>query len=379
VSQPASRFRGDIEGLRGVAVLLVVFGHVTGWPRGGFIGVDVFFVLSGFLITGILLGCRERLEASETGRRFYVGRFYARRFLRIFPVYYALLVALFIVDFERVRELAPWLFTYTTNLKIAFDGEWIGNIGHLWTLAVEEQFYLLWPWLILFLPRRWLVPALLAIIASGPISRAILSAIDLDGVRVGLFPRGTFTFAAWDSLGIGALTAVLARSSSASSDLLARLRRRLPAIVGLALVGLAIDYYVLPIVAWSVIGDVPMAAIFAWLVLAADRGFGGLGGRVLGWWPLVAVGTISYGVYLFHPFVTVLLERVGRRVGLDLAPPGFVPFLATLAVTILVAAISWRLFEKPINDLKRLVPYDRSDRDRPERRPVTEDAGTTAG
>jgi peptidoglycan/LPS O-acetylase OafA/YrhL len=153
-----SRFRGDIEGLRGVAVLLVVFGHLTGWPRGGFIGVDVFFVISGFLITGLLVSERER-----TGRISIRG-FYARRARRLLP---AGILVLALTDLAAAVLLLPsrahetfvdsvWAFGFLANVHFAQLGTDYFSltrapsaVQHYWSLSVEEQFYLVWPCLIL--------------------------------------------------------------------------------------------------------------------------------------------------------------------------------------------------------------------------------------
>ena len=114
----------------------------------GGLGVGLFFVLSGFLITGILLQGRPDGSASGNRPRF-MKQFYVRRFLRIFPIYYLVLIGITILGSER-SEVMPWLFTYTTNIYI-WDHLTFLRFSHFWTLAVEEQFYLFWPLLLLFL------------------------------------------------------------------------------------------------------------------------------------------------------------------------------------------------------------------------------------
>src|SRR4029453_1573433 len=111
----------------------------------GHVGVRLFFVLSGFLITGILLRCRRRAEEQEHRRSVLTRRFYARRFPRIYPLSYAVLAVNIFVGIEPTRLLWPWLVSYTTNIYISVHHQWIGPAGIFWTLAVEEQFYLLWP------------------------------------------------------------------------------------------------------------------------------------------------------------------------------------------------------------------------------------------
>src|SRR5262245_37077801 len=152
----------------------------------GATGVDLFFVLSGFLITGILLACRRPLEDGLQSVGFTARRFYARRFLRIFPLYYAVL-ALASVALTLEPAILASLWTYTFNLVGAWKGALSGRlISHFWSLAVEEQFYLVWPWVILLVPRRALVPLVCATIAVGPLSRWILfrSGAPFDAMRM---------------------------------------------------------------------------------------------------------------------------------------------------------------------------------------------------
>jgi len=159
----------QLDGLRFLAIAGVMIQH--NWRPGPMpwifgrldyaeTGVRLFFVLSGFLITGILLRGRAAATVAATSRLSTLRNFYVRRFLRIFPVYYATLLAVVLLDISPARQIWPWLVTYTTNIYIWHRVAWIGHLGHLWTLAVEEQFYIVWPWLVLFLPRRLLRPIL---------------------------------------------------------------------------------------------------------------------------------------------------------------------------------------------------------------------------
>ncbi|HEX6051682.1 MAG TPA: acyltransferase, partial [Gemmatimonadaceae bacterium] len=164
-----------LDGVRGLAVALVLVCHVA-WDfsspsymerglievaRAGWIGVDLFFVLSGFLITGILLDTR--------GGPKYFRHFYVRRTLRIFPLYYAILVGVFVITplvaatrdrrwFTDIVDQQGWFWTYTSNVFLAVTGRWeqTGILGHFWSLAVEEQFYLIWPAVVLLLSPRQL-------------------------------------------------------------------------------------------------------------------------------------------------------------------------------------------------------------------------------
>jgi peptidoglycan/LPS O-acetylase OafA/YrhL len=282
---------------------------------------------------------------------FFVRRFYIRRFLRIFPLYYGVLLILVIANFQHTRELAGWLFTYTSNIFIARHG-WIGRLGHFWTLAVEEQFYLVWPWLLLFLPRRRLVPLLMIVIALGPLYR--LYAFHRYG---GQDTRIVFTLGVIDGLGIGALLAIAARSVA---DATLRLRLSLVALpIGLAayVAVSALQHYGGSAEPQYVLGTTAAAVVFGWLVLGAARGFSGVFGRFLSCRPFVYVGKISYGVYVFHNLVIGAAIIEAPRFGVHYRPHGILSFLAVTAVTIAIASCSWHFFERPLNGFKRRFPY----------------------
>jgi peptidoglycan/LPS O-acetylase OafA/YrhL len=348
----------QLDGLRALAVLFVCWHH---WmPRRyhlglhwGAIGVDLFFVLSGFLITGILLECRRLVESGAQGVGFTARRFYARRFLRIFPLYYAVLALASVA-----LTLDPWilvsLWTYTFNLYGGYRGMLSGSlVSHFWSLAVEEQFYLVWPWVILLAPRRRLVVVVAGTIALGPLSRLALfwAGAPFDTLRMA-------TTSCLDLLGAGALFALLADGRG-----LEALRRgRTLAVVGgagavLFAWGTAIQLQEGARGAASVLDVLVVYSrwpLFAWLVVAAASGIRGAAGRFLAWKPLAYLGKISYGVYVFHAFA-LALDRLGLA--------RFHPLLRLpvyLAFTLAVSALSWHLFEARINALKERFPYRRS-------------------
>jgi len=351
---PAARHLPQLDGLRALAVLFVCWHH---WmPRRyhaginwGATGVDLFFVLSGFLITGILLACRRPIEAGTQTVGFTAGRFYARRFLRIFPLYYAVL-ALASVALALETGILVSLWTYTFNLWGAWRGALSGTwISHFWSLAVEEQFYLVWPWVVLCVPRRALVPVVAATIAVGPLSRALLFAAGapFDAMRM-------VTTSCLDLLAAGALGAVLVERDGLAQVLRGRFGRALGLGGGaLFLWGLwiqrqghadgATQLEVLVVYArWP---------FFTWLVLRAAQGFGGVLATLLESRPLAFVGKISYGVYVFHAFA-LALDRVGLA--------GLHPLLrlpAYLAFTLVVSWLSWTFFESRLNALKDRFPY----------------------
>jgi peptidoglycan/LPS O-acetylase OafA/YrhL len=370
VNEP--EYRPQLDALRFFAVLGVLVTHYFHFPvlpwifgsfRGGyfepgFVGVMLFFVLSGYLITGILLRCRDMADASGQGRKFFLQRFYVRRLLRIFPIYYLVLAAGFIANLPPAREIWMWLMTYTTNIYIVAQGEWVGSFGHFWTLAVEEQFYLMWPWLVLFLPRRWMIPTISGVICLGPLYRLLAVTINPTDYTSGMFTMNTLVFGSLDTLGLGALLA-LAHHSPATRANVHRLLTRvaLPAgVVSYLLLNAAHYYGVSP---WGLVvfGNTALGLIFCWLIAKAAQGFGGLPGRVLEWRPLVYFGKISYGIYVFHYFVPTALLFLFSQAGLSYRRSGPLNFVLASAITLLIASVSWRFFEQPINNLKRRFPY----------------------
>jgi peptidoglycan/LPS O-acetylase OafA/YrhL len=223
-----------LDGLRGVAILLVLMNHFTAFPPDvplsrtlyqvayfGWAGVDLFFVLSGFLITGILFDTK--------GSAHYFRNFYMRRVLRIFPLYYGVLVVLFVLVplvhqyapvVQQVADRQGWLWLYGVNLNIALEGKWLFGgdwleLGHFWSLAVQEHFYLLWPALVLLLNRRSLM---LLCGLSVPVALGIRVAL----LKAGMDPAGAYvlTPCRMDSLALGGLLAPAVRGPGGIGALL---------------------------------------------------------------------------------------------------------------------------------------------------------------
>jgi peptidoglycan/LPS O-acetylase OafA/YrhL len=324
----------QLDGLRALAAIAVVLHHNL-WRDGalgavraaanlGDAGVRLFFVLSGFLITGILLRARGAPGALRS--------FYARRFLRIFPLYYLVVLSVALVGQPLMRSTLGWNLLYLANFNLIQLGELKGPpVSHLWTLSVEEQFYLAWPLLMLFLPRRALLPVALGTLALAPLSRLAL-----------LLATGNPTAAAvvttscLDTLGAGAALAIAGRVPR-----------------GVAAVGLALVAAVTALQgSWFdvVFRDTGYACVFVWLVGCGREGVPGAVGRFLASAPLVYLGSISYGIYVYHHVLPALVRLPGYGLGRT---------ALVLAMTLPVAALSFRFFEAPINALKRRFPYGR--------------------
>ena len=345
-----------LDGLRALAVLLVLYNHAPQllfgdgghgiWrcSRGAWLGVDLFFVLSGFLITSILLQAHGRPGA--------LRRFWLRRALRIFPLAYAYLATLALVTwlvpgFLHLRDPAAFgvAAAYLLNFHIATHGWPATALSLLWSLAVEEHFYLVWPFVVLHLPRRRVVVVVLALIAMAPLLRAVeLSRLGAIGVYV-------TTHCRCDTLAWGALLAIGWHSPA---------RERLRRLAGWLLIPS------LGCVAWILFtplsplepttpewfldgGYSAIAASFTvWCAFAVEPPtwlLRGLGNAVLG-----RIGRISYGLYVWHVLTAELTVRGLARLGLGASEPVLVvTWLALLAVT---ASLSHRWLEAPLLRLK---------------------------
>jgi peptidoglycan/LPS O-acetylase OafA/YrhL len=315
----------------------------------GMIGVTVFFVLSGFLITLLLL--RERAAAGDASRGRLLASFYARRTLRIFPVYYLVLALLWVAAVPDYREDIGWYLGYASNVLFFRDMHWVGPAPHLWTLAVEEQFYLLWPLLMLWTPRRWLPGVIALAIVAGPAARYAwlsstgLSPVAVDFVHV-LMPT------CMDCFGLGAALAWW------------RVRAKPPS-PGLRVAGwMAVAIAAGAAVAWGtsfamdacVFHRLAVSVVALGLVAGASRGMRGPLGALLGNRAVRYVGKVSYGIYLFHLFVPELYAWAGLPVFANVSAQ----FAAHLVVLLALAALSWYAFERPFLALKRRFAVPRT-------------------
>lgn len=327
--------RPELDGLRGLAVLAVVAFH-AGAPvgRGGWLGVDVFFVLSGFLITTLLLE-----ERAATGR-VALGAFYARRALRLLPAVLALLAVLGLLVAAglvgaRFIEAAPWVLLYIANWQRVVGES--TPLVHLWSLSVEEQFYVLWPLALLALLR--LLPS--------PRHHALVLGVAVVGIavaRTGLYATEAISAERAyfgsdlraDALLLGCLLAV-ARCAGWTERVALWIRRALwPALAGLAVV------LVLPASPFGGYGPLLFGPVdgAAFVVVAAVVTMPAVL-PWLRWQPLVRLGVLSYAVYLWHlPVMWLLPSPIGR-------------LAVGVPVSLVAALVSRRLIEEPALRLKQ--------------------------
>ena len=337
----------QLDALRAFSIGFVMIEHWGGRALnefvpigGGKLGVGCFFTLSGFLITCILL-------QSFDSKPMHPGRvwrdFYARRLLRLAPAFYLVILALVLFQIEPVASSWPWHAAYLTNIWVA-----LGNPSNVfWSLAVEEQFYLLWPIAILFVPRRWLAAFIVAMIATVIMSKFAIWQLGLHAKaeqyqlynNVPLLGAGCllavissrightnhfewysgrtatfFTAAAWFAIGAASVLWLIAGRSGTARYLL---------------------------------NDLLLSIFFAWLILQTAIGWRGVAGWVMNNSALQYIGQISYGLYLVHNWMPDIVEKMfGPMPKWEAAP---IVVVATFAVCIL----SWHLIERPVLRLKR--------------------------
>jgi peptidoglycan/LPS O-acetylase OafA/YrhL len=365
ISKPSAPqgYMRQLDGLRAIAVGIVLVHHlfnVDSLPivlkhiPYGYLGVRLFFVLSGFLITGILLRERSAVESGKITIKYALRQFYTRRFLRIFPLYYFVIAVTLVIGLEETSEYWLSLITYTFNIELSLQGWYPTYLAHFWSLSVEEQYYIIWPWVILLVPRRRLIHVTLILIALAPVYRYCAYLSDFSSIAI-----YTFTFSSLDALGVGSLLAILSinRGGRLQPDRLLTWRY---ATLFLSLAVLLQVLFVTNTNIWPiylVFFELLVAFIFAWLVWHASIGFSGIVGRLLESQAMVYIGKISYGIYVYHLFSPYPIRAIFELLDIDLRYKGLMEFSLSTLLTIMMASLSWHIMEAPINNLKRYFKY----------------------
>jgi peptidoglycan/LPS O-acetylase OafA/YrhL len=344
-------YQPQFDGLRALAVLTVMVDHFSAdvpnfplpdWIHLGATGVRLFLVLSGYFITASLRRARDRMDAGELSAGKTMAAFYWRRFLRIGPAYLVFAAIALLLDLGAIRHNWAWVFTGTVNWLIAWNDQWPLAISHLWSICVQEQFYLLWPLLILLLSRRWMLSAIIAVAFAGLAFR-----IGCVIFSVPIIARWVLPFGSLDSLAAGAALGWCGGRLRASRGgwVLAWLCLSMLTVAAVLRNG---D----PTKLKSVLVEPLEAGAFVILVARTATGFDGNIARFLSNGGLVFAGRISYGLYIYHTLVAMVFNRW---------LPSQMRFLITIPslrlvvfgiVTLFVAALSWRLLEQPINRLR---------------------------
>ena len=341
-----------------LAVKVFRLGTNSGWA-----GVQLFFVLSGFLITGILLKAKE----TESPLRI----FYTRRILRIFPLYYACLFFFFVLlplfdvlpaVYQGDYQYQLWYWFYQSNWSnAALDGN---GLAHFWSLAIEEQFYLVWPLVVYFVSRRTLIGVCISLVLSAIASRFYMTYFWGD---FGLQASYSFTNARWDALAIGSMMAIANSDPDMSRSLRSYSKSFLLAGFLLILSAIAINKNF----AATGFGSASLnqtlialwfAAVIGVSISSAGSEIGEKLRKFLSSRPLATLAKYSYGMYVVHiPLLRLVMPKVSDEAesydGLQLLAASNAFCIVVTIASLLVAMATWRLIENPFLRLKSKFNY----------------------
>ncbi len=361
------RIKG-LDGLRAIAFFFVFAAH-AGWVDFGWPAMQSFFVLSGFLITGILQEMKACLPLKP-----YLIKFYGRRFLRIFPVYYFYLLVIWLIIpyiieagfkanyLKEVQSQFVYAVTYTYELYMVSNHFELANnfLTHLWSLSMEEQFYILWPLLVFFVPRKSERNVFLSVIAFSILFRLGLFIAYAQGLAPDFLRPSAqhvlyvFPFSHLEAFALGALlTVVKIPRARLQFNILVIAVPALGLITDFAATGqwqnfsslgypLIMSHAAKPVWAYSVIN-------YFWTVVVYGVAFEGWFLRLLEWPPARYLGKISYGLYVYH---YALIWFVTIPFGIQAMPLSFTSAMLALGLDLIIASLSFRFMEKPISDLK---------------------------
>jgi peptidoglycan/LPS O-acetylase OafA/YrhL len=365
-----------LDALRGIAITMVVFHNVgnTGHKiiEGGiaklfslvsdlgWMGVQLFFVLSGFLITGILL------EGNKASHRFY--NFYIRRILRIFPLYYFFLVIVFLL-FPLLSYHPDWLSNaqYHQWSYWCYLFNWISpfmkpiNLGHFWSLSVEEQFYICWPIFVILFNRRVVVSICFGLLLFAIAARGALIAFHPDFANEAIY---AFTITRWDALAIGAIFAIAMRNP----DWFQKLKKAMPIIISLSVIFICLQiiirHHFAPTEKGLGIFNLSVSSIlfggfiyFSLMLFQLNQPLFHNSILIL---VLRVIGKYSYAIYIFHfPIKCIVISIFGWDAsdvginGLLLVKVMCFNSLCVFAFALIISIVSWNLIERPFLNLKR--------------------------
>jgi peptidoglycan/LPS O-acetylase OafA/YrhL len=350
------KYWDQLDSLRTVAILMTILLHFVLDLWGINIpymtmGVDLFFFISGFLITSILLKTKEYSVNSPRPLKI-IKNFIIKRALRLFPIYYLYLLfflLLFLIARMDIGDVSDmkYYFTYTTNFLIYYDGWRSKMFNHLWSLSVEEQFYLIWPWIVIFTNPKQIKYILLAIIL---ISIVLHGFYDKETSRM-LLPANFHT------LGAGALLGYLMifhKEHRYFLWLAENSRRMVYVLLPTFILYLVITYQsnVLPGIS-STIRELLLCVTSFFLILSTVEGWeGSVFNHFFSNKQIQYIGRISYGIYLYHKPIPLIGSFVLRKLGwINISP--LLLFGVYFVITITVASISYKLVETPFLNLKR--------------------------
>lgn len=362
----------ELDGLRGIAIFVVILCHYVGGAYVGVrhslatriaevlglgtVGVDLFFILSGFLIGGILLSSRSSPQ--------YYRTFYLRRFFRIIPIYYLWLLIFGLAmiaaktwnvwDGPEFHTVTPY-WAYFIFIQNYFQGSTVVQffwLRPLWSLAVEEQFYLLAPPVIRKLSPERLIKALSGMLIFSLLLRLFLSSMyGMDHGYWGIGASEDWMPCRADDLALGMIVAAVWANPRSRIRLQQRVNVSYAGLFSCAAAILALGYWIMKPDSFvtATVGRTIIGFFFVFLLMIALTDKEGVAGKIFRWWPLRELGKVSYCVYIIHQAVNWILHR-----SIFHTEPRFNHWpeigitIVSFGVTVLIAEISWRFFENPL-------------------------------
>ena len=355
----AMQYYKQLDSLRFFSVLSVMIGHWISWDtENEFVknfhwgnGVIFFFVLSGFLITEILY--KQKLEIEKGNKTYFqaIKTFYARRTLRIFPIYYLLIFYLFFINYKNTHEIFPYLISYTSNILEAKTNNFVGDFNHFWSLAVEEQFYIFWPICVFLIPNKHLFKFIIATIFLSLISRYCFVIIAPDRWMAASYLTNNVMFA----LSIGALLAYIKQTKTVLFNKISSAFWLTP----IAIILYLSSYYFIAhkniVPSFNFIFDEFLFCILSAVIIAraVGDGYKYIVKFILENNNFTHLGQISYGLYLYHLFaIPTFWDYIAPKLSLHSDKKETIWMLYFL-FTWLAAELSYLFIEQPFNYIKK--------------------------
>lgn len=364
----------QLNGIRFIAVFLVLIDHwlipINPFSFLGHLGVVMFFVLSGFLITRILFENADSCRINRSSPIVKIVRFIYRRSLRIFPIYFLLLAVGGIFSLSNFSEIAGWLISYTPNFYIILHNRWMGVWDHLWSLAVEEQYYLLFPYFVFFISVAKYPRLLIWMLVMGIGSRLGFYLLASHETKESFWMISYVNpLSAIDSFGLGGILAYLYHYKYENFVKLVSRSYFIPLSLFVFFVVLYLSHkavYTHDNI-WAIVFERFFAGLFSFFLIAQAIGSKSwILGRFLTFTWVSYIGQISYGIYLYHNVVLNYYHEKGNTIigylttllpNLKLELPNFIllKFVLSLFIVICLASFSWFFIEKPINRFKNRI------------------------
>jgi peptidoglycan/LPS O-acetylase OafA/YrhL len=322
----------------------------------GTISVRVFFALSGYFVT--IWFWETRLGETGSGgleRAKTLGAFHGRRLLRIVPPLYLSILIGAVFSVGDMRDDFGWHLSFMSNFYVLNTGYWPPAVSHLWSLSVQEQFYLCWSLVLVFTPAKRRAPILILAIGSALAYRFFCIYFQLDPLI-----RWTMLPGSLDSFAAGAIAAIVTRGKVGGGEW-KRAEKVMWALIGVTcLVGGRLLRWGAQGTGWLALVETFEAVFIFWLIVGTSRGWGGWTGRILASKPFVYVGKIALGIYLFHILVHIFFGPVLDEIGLSREDSISFRVVVLVGLSILSAAVSWELLEKPLSKFKPRRPRSKS-------------------